>query len=141
MHRFQKGFEYVLCVCLVAVVFFGASIDASAATLAAEGTQTSLPAGILIGDEHGIGVDNDGYYYIDAKGLKPGDVIEKTLTLQNMSQSDQTTEGKSPYTLTMTSEPLLTKGPEDLLDKVALTLELNGKTIYQGPSRGPSRHT
>jgi hypothetical protein len=136
MHRLQKGFEYILCVCLVAAVFFGASIDADAASDKGTATQTSLPAGILVGDEHGIGVDNDGYYYIDARELKPGDVIQKTLTLQNLSQSNQTTEGKAPYHLTMTSEPLYTKGPVDLLDKVELTLVLDGKTVYKGPSRG-----
>jgi hypothetical protein len=120
----------------VAVAFFGAASNASAVTGAAVGTQTNLPAGILIGDESGIHVDSNGHYFIDARGLRPGDVVRRTLTLQNLSHDDKSPEGKVPYHLTMTAEPLSTKGPVDLLEKVDLSLVLDGRTIYQGPSRG-----
>ena len=123
-------------MCLVAAAFFGAATDVCAATGVSQESQTELPAGILIGDENGIHVDQSGYYHIDARNLRPGDIVHKTLILQNMTHSDQNQENKAPYHLSMTAEPLTAQGPVDLLDKVSLTLALDGKIIYQGPSRG-----
>jgi len=93
-----------------------------------ESKNINLPAGILIADQNGISVDSHGYYYIDVRGLEPNDAIFKVITLQNLDQT--------PYTLYMTAEPLFARGPEDLLEKVRLTLKLNGKTVYDGPCRG-----
>ena len=136
MHRFQKRFECILYICLVAVAFFGASTGVSAATNTSGGGEKGLPAGILIGDENGIHVDSNGFHFIDAKGKQPGDVIHKTLTLQNISQNNAAPESNAPFHLSLTVEPLSHKGPVDLFEKVIMTLSLNGKTVYQGPSNG-----
>jgi hypothetical protein len=136
MNRIYKLLLSAWCVCLITTVFSGAAVSAGAVSGVSQAAQTNLPAGILIGDQDGIYADAHGIYYIDARSLKPGDVIRKTLTLQNLEQNDKTPEGKTPYTLTMTAEPLWNKGPIDLLDSVALNLTLDGKTVYQGPCRG-----
>jgi hypothetical protein len=99
-------------------------------------TTTNLPSGILIGDQEGIRADTGGYYYIDARGLMPGDVRTKTIVIQNLSHSDNSAEGALPYTLSMTSEEISHDGPADLLEKVKLELKLDGVIIYSGPSRG-----
>jgi len=98
--------------------------------------ESQLPEGFLIGDQDGIKVDGDGHYYIDLRGLLPGDEFRKTLTIQNLSQNDNTPEGKVPYTLVMSAEPVMTEGPIDLLDKVHLTMKLEGEVVYEGPTRG-----
>jgi hypothetical protein len=113
---------------LLAVVFSGTSALAAA--------ETKLPPNFLIGDQDGINVDVDGTYMIDARKLQPGDVIKKTLTIQNLEQDDPTPEGSIPYTLTMRAEPLETKGPVNLLDQVQLTIEFDGNVLYQGRVRG-----
>jgi hypothetical protein len=130
MPRIKKAIAAALFICSMTATFFGMAPGAAAAET------VNLPAGILIGDQDGVQVDEHGEYYIDARGLKPGDVIHKVLTIQNLEQNDKSPEGKAPYTLTMTAEPLLSAGPVDLLEKVHLTLKLDGKIIYEGPSRG-----
>lgn len=131
MKKIQKAIRTLLCICLLAAVVSGTVVGAYAAD-----NTTNLPAGILIGDQDGVRVDKHGYYYIDARKLKPGDVIHKVLVIENLSHNDTTPEGKTPYTLTMSAEPLFSKGPVDLLDKVHLSLRLDGTEIYNGPCRG-----
>ena len=128
--RVKKLAMSLFCVCLTVSAIYGAAVTAYAAS------ETDLPAGILIGDQDGIHVDEHGYYYIDVRDLQPGDVITKTITIQNLSHDDRTPEGKVPYTLTMRAEPLFSRGPIDLLEKTKLELKLNGKVIYSGPCRG-----
>lgn len=125
----RRAARFLLCLFLLAGVISGTSVPISAA-----GT-TKLPPGILIGDQEGIAVDGNGYYYIDARGLMPGDVIQKVVTIQNLDRSE-TPEAKYPYTITMMTEELFAKGPVDLLDKVQLVLKLDGAVIYEGRSRG-----
>jgi hypothetical protein len=131
LHRTRKLLLFPLLLFVLASVFSG-----TMASAAAEAAVTNLPAGILIGDQEGIRVDVHGYYYIDARGLSPGDVIRKTVTILNFSQNDRSPEGKLPYALSMTAEPLFSSGPVDLLDETHLTIQLDGQTIYDGPCRG-----
>lgn len=128
MYRFKKLILSALCMCIISAVFSGTAVVNAAAI--------NLPSGFLIGDQDGIHVDASGEYYIDARDLKPGDVIHTTLTIQNLAQNDKTPEGKVPYTLVMRTEPLTNSGPVDLLDEVSLTLKLDGETVYDGRVRG-----
>jgi len=121
---------------LLLLFVFASVFSGTMASAAAEASVTNLPAGILIGDQDGIHVDAHGYYYIDARGLHPGDVIRKTVTVQNYSKNDRSPEGKLPYVLSMTAEPLFSSGPVDLLDETHLAIRLDGKVIYDGPCRG-----
>jgi hypothetical protein len=131
MKDMKKAISSVLCLLLALVVFSGTTAAASVAP-----TTTNLPGGILIGDQEGIHADKHGYYYIDARNLHPGDVIHKVVTVQNLEGNDLTPEGKIPYTMSMTSEPLFSLGPVDLLDATHLTIKLDGKIIYDGTCRG-----
>jgi len=98
--------------------------------------ETNLPLGLLIGDQDGVCVDEHGYYYIDARGLLPGEVLRKVLTIQNLEQNGATPEAGIPYAVSMTSEPLFSTGPIDLLDMVHMTILLEGELVYDGKVRG-----
>ena len=127
----RRAVSAALLLCLLFAVFSGTAIRAGAV-----GEEIELPRGLIIGDQDGFRVDADGYYFIDARGLMPGDVIRKIVTIQNLESSANSPGGKLPFHLTMTSEPLFSRGPVDLLDKVTLIMKLDGKEIYRGPSRG-----
>ena len=129
LHNIKRVILSALCWCISLVVFFGTAAISAAAV-------TTLPSGILIGDESGISVDPHGYYYIDARDLKGGEIITKTITIQNLSQNDNTPEGKILYTISVTTEPISSSGPQDLLDKTQLVLKLDGRVIYTGCVRG-----
>jgi hypothetical protein len=118
----------VLGVCAVAAVLIGAAVTGFAA-------EETLPKGVLIGDADGIHTDAQGYYYIDARNLLPGDVIHKEITIQNLAADDSSRAGSIPYTISMTAQPLLSKGPADLLE-TRCTLKLDGKVIYEGSVKG-----
>jgi len=126
----KRTLSVVLALCLLTAMISGMAVRAGAAET------VQLPDGVLIGDQDGIHTDGNGAYYIDARGLKPGDVIHKVITIQNLSHNDTAPEAKIPYTVTMMAEPVSTSGPVDLLDKVHLTIKLEGQVIYDGRSRG-----
>ncbi|MDR2525467.1 MAG: hypothetical protein LBC83_04640 [Oscillospiraceae bacterium] len=122
MHRLKKWIATAIC--------FLAVISGTAGSVAAVG----LPAGFLIGDQDGISVSADGEYIINAVGLMPGDILTKTITIQDLSDGNATT-------LTLYAEPLEVTGPVDLLDAIHLTLELVEKSgkrakLYDGRVRG-----
>jgi hypothetical protein len=119
-----------VCFALLIVVFSGTTVAAE------EGHASSrlLPPQFLIGDEDGIHVDYTGEYGINARHLLPGDVIRKTLTIQNLDTGGE--EASIPYELKMRVEPLSVTGPVDLLSETHLTLTLDGEVIYSGKMRG-----
>ena len=130
MQKIKRMILSALCLCTLIGAFSGTAI------INVSAVQTTLPSGVIIGDQDGINVDAHGYYYIDARDLEGGDVIHKTVTIQNLSQNDRTPEGQIPYTISMTAQPLFNRGPEDLLDKTQLVLKLDGRVIYTGRVRG-----
>lgn len=91
-----------------------------------------LPDGLIIGDDEGIRVTRDGEYFIQARGLRPGDVVRKLITIQNTQQDD------SEYQLYLQVQPLETTGPANLLDDTQLRLSMGGKVLYEGRTRGDS---
>ncbi|MDR1800831.1 MAG: signal peptidase I [Lachnospiraceae bacterium] len=97
--------------------------------LEAKAMQNALPQGMLIGDSNGIRVSYDGDYFIDAKNLRPGEVITKELIVRNM-------EDEGTYTLSLLAQPIGSSGPQDLLEKVNLTLKVDGDEVYKGRIKG-----
>jgi hypothetical protein len=130
LQSIKKLSVLALVICVISAVFSGTAVSYAAAA-----ATTNLPQGFLIGDQDGVHVDEHGVYYIDCRGIEPGQVIHKTLTIQNLEQYDRTPEGSVPYALSMTAEPVMTSGPVDLLDtRVVMTLD--GVTVYTGNLRG-----
>lgn len=91
---------------------------------------TELPSGFVIGDSDGIRASKDGGYMIYVTGMMPGDTLHKEVTISNLEENDL------PYTITMSAEPLDQTGPLRLLEKLDVTLTLDGKVLYQGPADG-----
>lgn len=89
----------------------------------------NFPTGMLIGDEKGISVSRDGRYFIVVEDIRPGDRIHKTLVIRN-------NEPGTSFQLTMSSLPIRSEGPEDLLEKIQMRLMLDGMEIYRGRLRG-----
>ena len=128
--QLKRGAFAALFLCLLAAMISGMAVQASAVK------EVDLPHGLLIGDQDGIAVDEHGYYYIDARGLLPGEVVRKVLTVQNLEYDNPTPESKVAYIITLAAEPLFSRGPVDLLDKVHMEIKLEGKIIYDGKVRG-----
>jgi len=122
----KKHFMRFLVSALLAVLF---TIGIPAAL-----ADRNLPDGFLIGDDQGITVGVDGSYFINVEDPQPEEVITKTLTVQNLTDT-----GKAD--LTMTMEPLQDVGPANFMDNVFLKLTMDGKTLYEGKIRGDGTST
>jgi len=133
LRQLKRGVSAALFLCLLAAMISGMAVQAGAVN------ETVLPRGLLIGDQDGISADEHGYYYIDWRGLLPGDVARKTLTIHNLEMGHENPESIIPYTVFLLSEPLFSRGPIDLLDRVHLTLRLEGKVIYDGRVYGDGK--
>jgi len=126
LKQLKRGASAALFLCLLTAMISGMAVSASAVK------ETDFPRGLLIGDQDGISVDEHGYYYIDWRGLLPGEVARKTLTIHNLEMGHENPESIIPYTVFLSSEPLFSRGPIDLLDRVHLLMKLEGKVIYDG---------
>jgi hypothetical protein len=121
----------VVVLAVIWLIPIGGGATAYADTGNGAANSRNLPDGLLIMDEKGMAVPTDGNYFIDVPKIRPGEVVTKTLKIQNRSEGD-------PVALTISSQPGETSGIEDLLDKVSLELTLDGAVIYSGRLRGDS---
>ena len=84
----------------------------------------NVPDGLLIGDDTGISVTEDGGYFFNLSDLMPGDTITRNLVIQNNRKDD--------YRLKMIITPKSHKGPINLIESMQMTFTYNGKMIYDG---------
>ncbi|MFV0400379.1 MAG: hypothetical protein ACK5LX_07130 [Oscillospiraceae bacterium] len=81
-------------------------------------TKYYFPDCLVLADDKGISVNDEGEYFIDAKDLKPGDRICTTFTFMNLSQDDKWFE------LYIQTEPVSKQGPVNLFEEVELTINM-----------------
>lgn len=89
----------------------------------------TLPSSVLIGDNEGIKVQNDGEYFVDVTDVMPGKNWYKKLTIQN-------TEKDVPYTLDLRISPAKVSGILDLSKAIQMKLTYEGQIVYEGPASG-----
>lgn len=93
---------------------------------------SSLPSGMVIGDDEGIKVDSNGKYFVNIQDVAPGKKWSTKMTIINV-------EKDSPYQLTMSvSKPTLIKGSLDLSKAIQMTLIYDNQEVYKGPLSGIS---
>ncbi|WP_321385850.1 LPXTG cell wall anchor domain-containing protein [uncultured Enterococcus sp.] len=89
-----------------------------------------LPPGMVIGDDQGIKIEDDGEYLIDVRDVMPGKAWSVKITISNL-------ERDIPYHLTMrVSKPTLIQGTLDLSEAIQMKLIYDGEVIYSGPLSG-----
>lgn len=89
-----------------------------------------LPEGVIIGDDSGLKVGEDGKYFIEHTDIRPGLVFEKKISISNYSQ----TPGVFRLQLEMKRDK--TSGEIDLMEAIQVTLKQDGKSIYTGDLTG-----
>ncbi|MBP1044238.1 LPXTG cell wall anchor domain-containing protein [Vagococcus sp. BWB3-3] len=108
--------------CLLTGFFFGgASVLASTEV---------LPKGIIVGDDTGLKVGEDGKYFVEHTDIKPGLTFTKDITISNYAQKE------GSYTLRMDMKEEKTSGAINLLEAITVKLELAGKVVYDGDLMG-----
>ncbi len=89
----------------------------------------TLPSNVeLIGNTEGIVmISNDGNF-LESLNMLPGDSVSRQLLLKN--------EYSYEYDIYVRAEKGITTDDYDLLDKLQLVAEYDGKVIYEGPATG-----
>lgn len=90
-----------------------------------------LPPGLVIGDDKGIAVKEDGKYLIEVNDVAPGKRWKTEITMLNV-------EKDVPYALSMKVYPPDVSGPIDFSKAIAMKLTYEGKVVYDGPLSGVS---
>ena len=101
---------------------------------AAFAAEQNLPDAFLIGDNSGVHAQTNGSYFLYASDLKPGDVITRSLFIQNF-------EADGVYKLYLNVESAEEAGSAHFLDNLYLTLTLDGTVLYKGRLRGDGQGT
>lgn len=112
-------------ISLMSVMSIG--LSASAVDLP-NGSVKGIPEGLYVMDENGNSVSQNGEYYIDISDMQAGETYTKVLSIQNLINT--------PYTLTMSAEPISSEGNLDLEKYTNIKLYLDGELIYDGRVTG-----
>lgn len=97
--------------------------------VAVRAQEVQLPPGIVIGDDKGIHVNHEGEYLVDIRDILPGKKWKTTIHLMNVERDE-------PYVLTLQIKPPVVHGPIDFSKAIAMKLDYDGKTIYEGTVAG-----
>ncbi|MEO1772687.1 cell wall protein [Candidatus Enterococcus ferrettii] len=92
-------------------------------------TITSLPSGVVIGDDKGLFATSEGEYYIDIPKVTSGQTYEKEITIRSL-------DVKEPFDLGLLVKKITSKGSLDFNQHMTMILTLDGKEIYKGPVLG-----
>lgn len=120
MKQFVR-FHLFLIGLLVWVFGMGASVSADT---------EALPSGVIIGDDTGLKVGDDGKYFIEHTDIKPGLTFKKEISISNYSQEE------GDFDLKLDMKVSDSKGKVDLLKAISVRIELEGKLIYEGDLTG-----
>lgn len=90
-----------------------------------------LPPGMVIGDDKGIDVKEDGKYLMEVNDVAPGKRWKTEVTMLNI-------EKDVPYALSMKIYPPEVSGPIDFSKAISMKLTYAGKVVYDGPLSGVS---
>lgn len=90
-----------------------------------------LPPGMVIGDDKGIDVKEDGKYLIEVNDVAPGKRWKTEITMLNI-------EKDVPYALSMKIYPPEVSGPIDFSKAIGMKLTYGKEVLYDGPLSGVS---
>lgn len=93
------------------------------------GMAQELPPGMVIGDDQGITVKDNGDYLVEVNDVLPGKKWHTTVSMVNM-------EKDVPYHLSMLISPPEVSGSLDLSKAIQMKLTYGGTIVYDGPVSG-----
>lgn len=116
----------IVCTLLMSVLFLPTTepLEAFAAS--------SLPSGVVIGDDSGLYATSEGEYFIDIPEVVAGESYEKEITIRCL-------DVKEPFELGLLVNKVSSKGSVDFNKYMTMTLTLDDKQLYKGPLLGDGK--
>ncbi|MBO1307837.1 LPXTG cell wall anchor domain-containing protein [Enterococcus sp. 669A] len=113
----------IVCTLIISVLFLQTTepLEAFAAS--------SLPSGVVIGDDSGLYATSEGEYFIDIPEAVAGESYEKEITIRCLDVEE-------PFELGLLVNKVTSKGSIDFNEYMTMTLTLDGEQLYKGPILG-----
>lgn len=90
---------------------------------------TSLPSGVVIGDDSGVYATSEGEYFVDIPKAVAGESYVKEITIRSLDVEE-------PFELGLLVDKVSSKGSMDFNEHMTMTLTMDGDELYRGPVLG-----
>ena len=124
-----KRANKLIAVLLAAVLLFStAALTAFADELRA-GTVAGLPEKLVVLDDNGRSVSENGEYFFEVVDMTPGEVYTKNIQIMNLRED-------AGYKIFFNAQPMSKYGDIDLENECVLNLFLDNRLVYSGKVTG-----
>ena len=119
----------LIAILLAAVLLMSMSVMTAYADELRAGTVAGLPEKLVVLDDNGNSVSENGEYFFEVQDMTPGENYVKNIQIMNLRED-------ASYHIYFNAQPMAKYGDIDLEEECVLTLYLNERVVYQGKVTG-----
>ena len=119
----------LIAILLAAVLLMSMSVTAAYADELRAGTVAGLPEKLVVLDDNGNSVSENGEYFFEVQDMTPGELYTKNIQIMNLRED-------ASYHIYFNAQPMAKYGEIDLEEECVLTLYLDERVVYQGKVTG-----
>ena len=119
----------LIAILLAAVLLMSMSVTAAYADELRAGTVAGLPEKLVVLDDNGNSVSENGEYFFEVQDMTPGENYVKNIQIMNLRED-------ASYHIYFNAQPMAKYGDIDLEEECVLTLYLDERVVYQGKVTG-----
>ena len=119
----------LIAVLLTAAILMSVCLTTVFADELRAGTVAGLPEKLVVLDDNGNSVSENGEYFFEVENMTPGEVYIKNIQIMNLRED-------ASYHIFFNAQPMSKYGEIDLEEECVLKLYLNDRVIYQGKVTG-----
>ena len=118
----------IIPVLLAAFLLLGMSVNVFAAKLKV-GSVEGLPEKLVVLDDNGNSVSEDGEYYFEVEGMNAGETYTKKIQIMNLRED-------ASYAIWFNAQRLMKTGEIDLENECVCDIRMDGILVYYGKITG-----
>ena len=119
----------LIAVLLTAVLLMSMSVMTAYADELRAGTVAGLPEKLVVLDDNGNSVSENGEYFFEVQDMTPGELYTKNIQIMNLRED-------ASYHIFFNAQPMAKYGDIDLEGECVLTLYLDDRVVYTGKVTG-----
>ena len=119
----------LIAILLAAVLLMSMSVMTAYADELRAGTVAGLPEKLVVLDDNGNSVSENGEYFFEVQDMTPGENYVKNIQIMNLRED-------ASYHIYFNAQPMAKYGDIDLEEECVLTLYLDERVVYQGKVTG-----
>ena len=119
----------LIAILLTAVLLMSMSVMTAYADELRAGTVAGLPEKLVVLDDNGNSVSENGEYFFEVQDMTPGENYVKNIQIMNLRED-------ASYHIYFNAQPMAKYGDIDLEEECVLTLYLDERVVYQGKVTG-----